>query len=198
MKLASGSLNAQGIRPEVQVWLSGALCPALWLTPPTGLLDDAEWQAWVTTIAAARHPVGQEGESFLVWADDDAAGPILACAWPCACLRALEAALGTSRLVSVKPLWGQAFSARHAVTNIGRERWAAYDGEALTSLDWENGRVTGAVTVEGLREGQQALAVYQRRLATADVDKAFLLWLEKSGMADGAASGQPAWSEVST
>lgn len=194
---AAHVLKAAGGRPHVQVWLSGALCPAIWVIPPQGLRNGDEWRAWLSASVASQHPMCGPQDSPLIWIDSSAWRPALVAALPSACMKALEEEMGFCRLHSVKPAWSHAFCRFRAGTISGPQRWAVFDGEALTSVDVAGAALNGASTLDGVDILELALSIHQRRLATLGVERSDFWRIEQPELLTaGARFPQPVWSEV--
>jgi hypothetical protein len=121
-------------------------------------------------------------------------GPTLAAVLPWICLQSLETQLKPCTLESVKPVWSHAFGACEAIIELGVQRWSVFDGEALTSVDVHE-TVTGAMTLDGVEDQAQALAIHQRRVATVNFDRTIFWRLDNASLALNRGLLQPAWIE---
>lgn len=181
-------------RRALQVWLTGELCPALWLQPPPGLRAGDEWRAWLLAAAGAQHPLQEAADALSVWADAEQPAPTLAAAWPAAGVAALQRLLQPARVVSIKPLWSHALATMTASSGEARS-CSVFDGEALTWVAWDGLAPTQVLTVPGLLDSGQARGLYQRRAISATVQEVVGVHLDLDAMAAPGARLQPVWRE---
>lgn len=182
-------------RPRVQVWLSGAMCPALWLKPPGGLRAD-EISAWVLTATAAQHPLRSELGDPVVWVDSPMQKECIAAALPSLWLQQIRDAIGSSRIERIAPVWSAAFAGMQVGHGAGPSLCSAFDGESLTSLEFDGERVVDVSSLVGLTDLDQARSHHLRRSVRSGPAVARLMQLNLEGSAPDRQTLRPAWAEV--
>jgi hypothetical protein len=176
----------------IYLWLSGRLCPAIWLQPPKGISPGEEWKQWVQHAVLEVHPFPESLIEPVIWVDQKRPAPTLVSALPATWLASIEQALGKRyrRLQGVRPLW-QAGIDRVTKAMPNPTVLTVFDGESATSLSWREGRLDGATTLAMVPAASQAWAWHQRRVAAPDT-ACFVAWRpDRSG-----AAGDSAWSSA--
>lgn len=184
-------------RLKIQVWLSGAMCPALWLVPPEGLRDD-EREAWVVAAAVAQHPLRSEFGEPVAWVDSTVPGECLATAVPSAWLKQIPDALAPSRVARVAPLWCSAFAGLSLGSGTGLSLCSAFDGESLTSFEFDGKRIVAVSSLVGLTDPGQAQSHHLRRSVRAGFAVTRLLRLSLEELALHQQALAQAWAEVAS
>ena len=180
---------------DVRVWLSGAMCPALWLVPPEGLRDE-EKEAWVVASVQAQHPLRSELVEPVVWLDSTQAGGGLAAAIPSAWLAQILAVFDLCRPARVAPVWSLAFVGLDFGEAPGLSLASAFDGESMTSVEFDGTRVIAASSLVGLTDAGQAQSHHLRCSARGDFAATRLLQLQPRDLPLCRQSLPQAWSEV--
>jgi hypothetical protein len=184
-------------RLKIQVWFSGAMCPALWLVPPEGLRED-ENKAWVVVAAVAQHPFRSELTEPVVWVDSTVPGECLATAVPSNWLKQIQDVLGPSRVMRVAPLWSSAFAGVIPGSGAGLSLCSAFDSESLTSFEFDGERIAAISGLAGLTELGQAQSYHLRHSIRADFAVTQLLRLSPKELELHQQALPRAWSEVAS
>lgn len=184
-------------RVKIQVWLSGAMCPALWLVPPEGLRKD-EKNAWIVAAAVAQHPLRSDLGEPVVWVDSTASGACLAAAVPSDWLKQIADVLAPARVVRIAPLWSSAFAGLDLKSGAGLSLCSAFDGESLTSFEFDGERIVAVSGLLGLADLGQAQSHHLRRSVRAAFSVTRLLRLNPEALALQQQALAQAWSEVAS
>lgn len=182
-------------RVKIQVWLSGAMCPALWLVPPEGLRKD-EKNAWIVAAAVAQHPLRSELSEPVVWIDSTVPDACLATAVPSDWLKQIPDVLAPGRVVRIAPLWSSAFAGLDLKSGAGLSLCSAFDGESLTSFEFDGERIVAVSSLVGLTDPGQAHSHHLRRSVRAGFAVTRLLRLRPEELALHQQALAQSWSEV--
>lgn len=183
-------------RLPTQVWLSGAVCPALWLIPPEGLKAGEEWRAWVCAAVASQGSSQAPMSQTVVWVASDRVGPTIAAVILADWIKEMETTLGHRSLAAVRPVWCSALELRATVPRSGSELWSVFDGDSLCSFQVDPSGVNGATTLLGMASIEQAKAIHLRRRVASTFAASSLRRLDIDRVASGLAPLNEAWAEV--